>query len=222
MNFFNYILTKYLPRYTYLSFYRNYKISSKKYLVISKDLDEILIGLLLGDLSAERPNKNCNTRLQFKQSFINLYSLYKNYCGSEPLYMYKFDSRVNKNKTYYSIKFQTLSLPCFNMYRELFYNLEGKKVIPANIKELLTPKGLAYWFMDDGYKSKKGLYICTESFSLNEIKTLIIVLKDKFNIECSYHSVTNGYRIYIFSTSALNFKELVKPYFIEDFYYKLH
>ena len=228
MNFFNYILTKYLPKYTYLSFNRTYKISSKNYLVVSKDLHEIIIGLLLGDLSAERPNNNCNTRLQFKQSYINekyifhLYSLYKNYCGSKPLKMSKFDSRVNKNKIYYSIKFQTLSLPCFNMYRELFYNLEGKKVIPANIKELLTPKGLAYWFMDDGYKSKKGLYICTESFSLSEIKTLIIVLKDKFNIECSYHSVTNGYRIYIFSTSAIDFKELVKPYLIEDFYYKLH
>ncbi len=76
---------------------------------------------------------------------------------------------VNKNKIYSSIKFQTLSLDCFNIYRELFYDLNGKKVIPENIEELLTPKGLAFWFMDDGYKSKKGLYLCTESFSLGEI-----------------------------------------------------
>jgi LAGLIDADG DNA endonuclease family len=58
--------------------------------------------------------------------------------------MSKFDTRISKNKTYNAIKFQTLSLPCFNIYIELFYNSEGKKILPANIKELLTIKGLAY------------------------------------------------------------------------------
>jgi hypothetical protein len=75
--------------------------------------------------------------------------------------------------------------------------------------------------MDDGYKSGKGLYICTESFSLNEIKILINILINKFNLKCSYHKVTNGYRIYIFSCSKAKLIELVKPYFIEQFYYKL-
>lgn len=65
------------------------------------------------------------------------------------------------------------------------------------------------------------MYICTESFSLNEIKILINILKKKFDLNCSYHKVTNGFRIYIFSTSKLKFTELVKPYFIQHFYYKL-
>ena len=109
--------------------------------------------------------------------------------------MSKFDFRANKNKLYSAIKFQTLSLSCFNIYRELFYNLKGTKILPVNIEQLITPKGLAYWFMDDGYKSGKGLYICTESFSLNENIILINILKNKFNLECNYHKVTNGYRI---------------------------
>jgi hypothetical protein len=75
--------------------------------------------------------------------------------------------------------------------------------------------------MDDGYKSGKGLYICTESFSLKEIEMLINILKNKFNLKCSYHKVTNGYRIYIFSISKARLIELVKPYFIKHFYYKL-
>ena len=33
--------------------------------------------------------------------------------------------------------------------------------------------------------------------------------------------VTNGYRIYIFSSYKAKLIELVKPYFIEHFYYKL-
>jgi len=136
--------------------------------------------------------------------------------------MSRFDSRANKNKIYYAIKFQTLSLPCFNVYRELFYNTEGKKILPLNIEYLLTKRGLAYWIMDDGYKSGKGLYICTESFSLNEINILINILKNKFNLECNYHKVTNGYIIYIFNNSISKLIEIVKPYFIKQFYYKLN
>lgn len=90
-------------------------------------LHEIIIGSLLGDLTAEKPNINCNTRLQFKQSLVNkeyiyqLYDIFKEFC-TKPLNMSKFDNRANKNKIYNAIKFQTLSLPCFNVYRELFYN----------------------------------------------------------------------------------------------------
>ena len=48
--------------------------------------------------------------------------------------------------------------------------------------------------MDDGYKSGKGIYICTESFSLSEIDFLINILKSKFDLQCSRHKTTNGYR----------------------------
>ena len=131
-------------------FIRNYRISKKVHLTIPSNLHEIIIGSLLGDLTTERPNIKCNTRLQFKQSLINkeyiyhMYNLFQVYCNTGPLNMSKFDSRVNKNKTYYAIKFQTLSLPCFNIYRELFYNSDGKKILPANIENFLTVKGLAY------------------------------------------------------------------------------
>jgi LAGLIDADG DNA endonuclease family len=102
---------------------RSYRTSKKVNLTISNNLHEIIIGSFLGDLTAEKPNVKCNTRLQFKQSFINkkyiyhLYSLFKEYCGTKPLNMSRFDRRANKNKTYYAIKFQTLSLPCFNIYK---------------------------------------------------------------------------------------------------------
>lgn len=207
--------TKYIYNFPFYNFrlFNNkyYRTSSKAYLIVDDYLHDIIIGLLLGDLSAEKPNKNCNTRLQFKQSLINkeyilhLYSLFQEFCGTQPLNMSYFDSRVNKNKKYNSIKFQTLSLPCFNVYRELFYNSEGKKILPNNIEQLLTPKGLAYWFMDDGYKAEKGLYICTESYSLDEIKILLNILKNKFHLNCSFHKVTNGYRIYIFSSCKPKF-----------------
>lgn len=215
-----------LYNYNYFN-YKFYRTSSKINLTVADDLHDLIIGLILGDLTVEKPNKNCNTRLQFKQSCINkqyidhLFCLFKNYCGTQPRHLFYYDSRINRSKQYNSIKFQTLSLPCFNIYRDLFYNSKGKKILPNNIEQLLTPKGLAYWFMDDGYKAEKGLYICTESFSLDEIKLLIYILKNKFGLISSYHKVTNGYRLYIFSVSKEKFVEIVKPYFLQHFYYKL-
>jgi hypothetical protein len=38
---------------------------------------------------------------------------------------------------------------------------------------------------------------------------------------CSLHKHTNGYRIYIFSSSKDELINLVKPYFLDHFYYKL-
>lgn len=75
--------------------------------------------------------------------------------------------------------------------------------------------------MDDAYKSGNALYISTESFTLSENQILVDILKTKFDLECSIHAHTNGHRIYIFSTSRDKLINLVKPYFIEQFYYKL-
>jgi len=51
------------------------------------------------------------------------------------------DNRTKK--TYSAISFTTMQLPCFNEYRVLFYDL-NKKIVPENIRELLTPRGLAF------------------------------------------------------------------------------
>ena len=74
--------------------------------------------------------------------------------------------------------------------------------------------------MDDGYKSKNGFYLCTESFTLEENHKLSKILKNKFNLNCGIHKHTNGHRLYIFSTSKDNLQQLIQPYLISHFYYK--
>jgi LAGLIDADG DNA endonuclease family len=164
---------------------------------------EIIHGSMLGDLHAEKRNTNGNTRLQFRYSSIStefvkfLFSIFSGFTGSPPINLHHYDARENKKQTYSSIKFQTLSLPCFNIFRELYYNSLGLKIVPSNISELLTTRGLAHWFMDDGYKSTNGFYFCTESFSPDDLQLLIDMLTNKFNLDCSLHKHTNGSRIYI-------------------------
>ena len=124
-------------------------------LTIESPLNEIIIGLLLGDGHIQ---KIYNSRFMYGQSslriqhfnyFNHVLELFKPYLSNE----FKL-KKQNKNKiefldkrtknTYSSISFATLTLPCFNKYRNLFYNEENKKIVPLNINQLLTPIGLAY------------------------------------------------------------------------------
>jgi len=200
---------------------------SKSDLQLPSELKEVVIGKMLGDLGAERPNLNCNTRLQFKHTdkqrgyIEHLYDLFKDYCKSGPIPLSSFDKRPNRNKEYKAIKFNTRSLPCFNEFRELFYNNEGKKIIPGNLGDYLTERALAYWYQDDGYISKNRFYFCTESFTREENDLLAKLLHDKFGLNCDIYIHTNGPRLYVRPTSRDKFTDLIKPYLLPLFYYKL-
>jgi len=129
---------------------RLYRTSAKAHMFVTTSLHEVIIGLMLGDLHVEKPSLKHNARLQFKQSTINtlyithLYELLIGFCGSPPIWLSYFDKRVNKLKVYTSLKLQTLSLPCFNTYRDLFYNEFGIKFVPINISDHFTAVSLAY------------------------------------------------------------------------------
>jgi hypothetical protein len=75
--------------------------------------------------------------------------------------------------------------------------------------------------MVDGYKSINGFYFCTEFYTLEDNYKLSEILKNKFNLECGIHKHTNGHRLYVFSSSKERLLELIKPYIIDHFYYKI-
>ena len=130
------------------------------------------------------------------------------------------DSRSNKQ--YEALQFATMALPCFNMFRDIFYS-NGKKVVPSNIDELLTDIGLAHWIMDDGVKRNKGLVLCTDSFSISDVVRLSNVLRIKYGLNTIITGFTNNKpRIYILPESMPNLIKLVKYYILKSFWYKLH
>lgn len=191
---------------------------------VSPDLHSIMIGLVLGDLYIEKRSENA--RLKFKQGLVNkeyayhLFKLFSGYSNMDvPKHYEFFDKRTDK--IYTSIVFNTFSLPCFNHCHELFY-VKETKTIPHNIGELLTPIGLAYWAMDDGCKQSSGFNLCTDSYTLSEINLLIKVLKENFDLNCTYHNKgEDQYRIYIKLDSMDKFRALVTPHFHSSMMYKL-
>jgi len=94
-----------------------------------------------------------------------MWEIFREYSGSKPIRITNVDIRPNRTTITYSWKFWTLSLSCFNIYREWFYDDNGVKFVPKHIGEHLSPLVLAYWFMDDGYRVSNGFYFCTESFT---------------------------------------------------------
>jgi LAGLIDADG DNA endonuclease family len=187
----------------------------KKQFSLPKELQEMLIGLLLGDVYAQK--RGVNTNLFFEQGIKNknylfhLFDLFKNYCRSEP----KISERLPDKRTgkvYTRVLFTTYSLPCFNELQSMFYP-KGKKIVPLNIEELLTPLGLAYWICDDGTYCKKHKYIrlATNSFTLQEVELLLGVLRTKFNLDCYIVEDRSGYVTTITARSVLDLQPILKP-----------
>jgi hypothetical protein len=193
------------------------KIFEKKRMTLPQDLQEILIGLLLGDVFAQRRTVKGNTNLHFEQGLVHkdylfyLFDLFKNFCRSGPQITERTaDKRTGK--VYTRIRFTTYSLPCFNEFHNMFYP-KGKKIVPFNIEKLLTPLGLAYWICDDGTYCKKYKYIriATNSYTLQEIDLLLGVLKTKFNLTCYAIQDRTGYVITIAAKSVIYLQPTLKP-----------
>ena len=142
---------------------------------------EVLVGILLGDASLRTDTGGRRYRLQVSQSeqhkqyVFHLYDIYKNLTTSPPTRLSFSDSR-NPNKTYVRWTFSTTQQACFRFYGQQFYNKNGKKKCPRLIEKMLSPRSIAYWYMDDGaqkWKGKsKGVRFCTDNFSHTECKWL--------------------------------------------------
>lgn len=200
--------------------------AERKLILMPDDIKDVLIGILLGDAHIVKRSSTSNARLMYAQTaiahkayFEYVYSFFHSFCAKDYITQTKVFRDKRTNKIYSSISFTTMQLPCFNVFRELFY-VYNVKTVPNNIYELLTPKGLAFWIMDDGSKQGKGLHISVYAFS--NVDKLMFVLQDKFNLRCSIHyNRDNKPRILIFKESMEKWITLVKPYFISEMLYKL-
>ena len=196
-------------------------------------LNEILVGILLGDGHVQKRSLNGNSRFMYGQSSLRIHhlnyfkhvlNLFKPYL-SETFKLKEKTFKDNRtNNTYKSVNFATLSLPCFNQYKSLFYK-NNKKIVPINIQELLTPIGLAYWIMDDGSIQNKGLHLNTYAFNSEDVLKLKSTLENMFgnnSLKCSIHKHKKGDRIYIFGESMDILRNNISVHMHEDMLYKLN
>jgi len=190
--------------------------AQKSLITLPDKLKEILVGLILGDLTCQRQKLQWNPTFKFVQGMIHkeylfhLYELFQNCCSKAPKKCNTLpDKRTRKIYTY--LVFYTYSLPCLVPFYELFF-VDGKKVVPSNIFELLTPLGLCYWICDDGSfcKRDRAIILSTQGFSLQEVELLVKVLTDKFNLKCSVNKNGKAFVIRISTKSLPVIQSLLK------------
>lgn len=208
----------------------------RKLTQIQKDL---IIGTILGDGNMQTYSKGKTWRYIALQSggqkeyIFHKYEVLGSLCGTKPKESSYLDKRTNKVYTRYS--FNTLTNPSLRFFGNLFYKLDnttGKwiKRIPVNIGLFLTPRTLAYMYMDDGSLKWKDdsvcTRLCTDNFNLIEVKRIQKVLLNKYNINTTLSKVNlknkKGYRIEISCIKdGLTFHDLIKPYMHETMVYKI-
>jgi len=187
--------------------------------------DAIIIGTILGDGCLERNGQHVRLRLEHgisqKSYLLWKYNELKAVITGTVMSLHSYH-KINKC-FYDSFRTYTFSNQIFDTYWNTFY-LSKKKIIPLHIQSILkNPLSLAVWFMDDGYKRNdcNALRLGTDSFTKNEQVLLQSVLRNNFGIETSLHKKGKYWNIYIPQKESKKFIDVVKPYIIPEFTYKI-
>ena len=181
---------------------------------------EVIIGILIGDGYIETVGIKGQPMVQFNQGFIHLSYVLFLFNFLAPLCTH-YPSLIRQRDGLYSLQIYTRCLLCLSPIYNTFM-VNGHKIIPQNIEELLSPRALAFWSMDDGSLAGSGFYLNTQSYSYDEHIMLQNALLNKFNLQTSIHKHGDKYKLYIRAKSMDNFRSIVRPYFVDSFLYKLN
>ena len=98
-----------------------------------------------------------------------------------------------------------------------------RKKVPKLIHRWLTPRAIAYWYMDDGAQKWKGrslgVRFCTDNFTPSEIERLCKVLRETYLLKISLQKKGRK-RIYVSSDSYIPLKDLIFAFLIPSMIYK--
>ena len=200
---------------------------------LSIEQKEAIIGLMLGDASLQSQNKGKTYRIKFewgdknKAYVLHVFNLFDEWVLSQP---HKKERLSPKGNLVINWGFQTFSHKAFNYLAELFLlDKGGKKGISENlVLDHLTPRGLAYWFMDDGGKldynknsKNRSVVLNTHSFTDLDVEKMCNQKSNKFDLLCEVRLNKNKNIIVIKDTSYPRFYQLINPYLLEEMKYKL-
>jgi hypothetical protein len=205
--------------------------------------DDLLFGSLLGDGNLQTGNGGRTWRYRalhqslHKEYLFHKYEILKPLCGTDtsPTLDRTEDDRTGR--VYERWYFNTLTNPSLNYFANMFYMYDRGtnrwiKDVPSSshVNRLLTPRALAYFFMDDGalkwLNHSNAMRICTESFSVDGVKRIQKALKELYGIKTTLtkkplSSGLIGYRIGIPEEASGPFRKVIQPYLVDCMKYKV-
>jgi hypothetical protein len=211
----------------------------------SREQREVLVGLILGDGHLGTQDNGRTYRLIYSQSkerhgayLKHVYGIFQDWTLGCPVLVKGRKGAGDEDRdgaelppgrfmTKDRLKFTTVAHGSLRFYGKAFYK-GGIKVVPRGIGRLLTARGLAYWYMDDGsIKScqSKGLILNTHSFTLSEVQLLCRELGSKFGLQAKPRPQTarsggQRHQIYISGRSYERACEIIAPHLLPEMMYK--
>lgn len=143
----------------------------------------------------------------------------------KPTYLERVHPRTKRVYEYW--RWQSNSTPVLGKWHSLFYK-NNKKCLPQNLPELLKePLSLAVWYMDDGYfhhlNHNHYSMIYLGRVSLDEAKIAEEAISRNFKIHPKIYDKKNkGYALFFSVTETKKLHDLVRPYMLTLFNYKLY
>lgn len=201
-----------------------------KQINLSKETIEFIVGTMFGDGHLSKISKNARIQLTHgdPQKFYidHKADILKEICPNGVKTKLIFDKR--NNKKYISHTLCSYNNRQLTELYQIFYPYKKKK-ITSKALDLLTDKGLAYFYMDDGglgkYRFPNGrvavdLYLNTY-WTDEEHEIFIDFIFKKYEILFKKVKNKGKYRLRIGKKEAPKFIKIVQPYILENFKYKI-
>lgn len=180
---------------------------------LTENQRSIIMGCLLGD-GAMRCRANALLEINHgvrQRAYVDWkYQQLANLVGTPPKLRTGNGARI-------AYRFTTLSLPELTRFYELFYR-QRRKIVPEGL--ILSSLSLAVWFMDDGSKSHRALYLNTQQFDMADQHRLIEVLGAQWDVKGTLNRDKHYFRLRIAVSSVVRFKEIVEDHILPYFTYK--
>lgn len=205
-------------------------IPIKRSLVLTEEQKSLINGSLLGDGTMRIGEGSINAAFKVEHGLVQKayvewkYQILKPFVFTEP----KLSSRYRTNGEKYAKSwwFRTIRHPLLTGIHRRFYEgngyRNGRKIVPPDIGENLTPLALAVWIMDDGSYSRGNIDISTYSFRLSEIEILRGCLRQIYGVDINYHlDRDKGYRMYCNQQETKKLVEVIRPYMLPSMTYKI-
>lgn len=202
----------------------------------------LLLALCIGDGCLRKPTKRKNVQFECAHSEKQLeYLTWKRDLVYQILGGYKIpkigfkDIKLNGyDKIYKACRF-TKTHPYFTYLRKILYP-KGIKIMNRKILNMLTPQGIAIWYMDDGSFYKKDnasgtksicfdLRISTDSFTKSQNEEIAEYFKEvwgiNFKVFKSHKEREHSWILRANKEAAIKFIDLIKPYVLPSMSYKI-
>lgn len=189
---------------------------------------DVIIGSLLGDARLECRSAGIRypvtARLRVhhgekqKEYVFWKYETLRDLTGKAP----KESSWDNPKRNLHEVSwyFHTKSSENFGMLHRYFY-VNGVKILPQHIFDMLTPQMIAVWFMDDGSNIGESFTMNTHGFSKEEQVRIVDFFKNRYHITATVIKDRAKFKLAIGRNDYAKFADIVRPFIIPSMTYKI-